>query len=235
MAEERDFLRAVLADPSLATPRLVYADWLDDQSDPLSARKAAVIRLEARLAETPERSLNRVRFTHQLQRLAAGLDAEWLAAVAHPALEACRLRFAFECPARWDRLTPTADVRVRHCGSCDRAVHYCDTIADARRHAAAGECVAVSPALVRRPDDLSPPRARVVAGRIRLSEGQLERLRIAVARGSRIGQPERVDDPEPPGPGIRPARDEEPDEPKQPKPVRRPKRPKRVRPEELEE
>lgn len=203
MTDEEAFLRAILAAPSLTTPRLVYADWLDDLSDPLSAGKAAFIRLEARLTETPERSLNRVRFVRQLQQLAVGLDPEWLAAVSHPALEACRLRFQFQCPARWDRLTPTDHLRARHCASCDRTVHYCNTIADARRHAAAGNCVAVSLALVRRPDDLTPPRPSLAAGRIRLSGEQLERLRIAVASGARVGQLESVQDPEPSAPGVR--------------------------------
>lgn len=226
MTDEDAFLRAILDAPTLSTPRLVYADWLDDQADPFSARKAAYIRLEARLAETPERSLNRVRFTRQLRQLAVGLDADWLAVVAHPALEACRVRFQFECPARWDRLTPTADVRVRYCGSCDRAVFFCDTLADAQRHAAVGECVAITPALVRRQDDLTPLRPPD------LPPEQIDLLRLRTVRAGGL-----IFESPPSRPMKRPAREEEPNYPHEwpLRPEPRKRRSKRVRPEDTED
>lgn len=229
MTDEDAFLRAVLADPAAATPRLVYADWLDDQGDPVSDRKARFIRLEERLAETPERSLNHIRFVGSLQQLAAGLDPEWLAVVGHPALEACRLRFQFECPARWDRLTPTTDPRVRHCASCDRAVFHCDTIDEARRHAAAGECVAVSPVLVRRPDDLLPP----YLGPLRDRPAALQRVAVMGRLPGRRYAPRKLVGPAtPPDP-----RDEPIERPKQRgrKQHHRDRRQKHVRLDEFDE
>jgi uncharacterized protein (TIGR02996 family) len=157
MHDEADFLRALLDNPADDIARLVYADWLDEQGSPACATRAEFLRLECRMALAPEQSLNRVRWQNQLRQIAVNLDPDWLVAVSHPRLEACRLRFRFQCPARWDKLTPTAAPKVRFCESCRRSVHYCDTIDDARQHATAGECVAVSPALVRWVGDLVPP------------------------------------------------------------------------------
>ena len=46
---ESAFLRAVLADPADDAPRLIYADWLDEQGDP----RGEFMRVQCRLAELP--------------------------------------------------------------------------------------------------------------------------------------------------------------------------------------
>jgi carbon storage regulator CsrA len=46
---EAAFLRAVLADPADDAPRLIYADWLDEQGDP----RGEFIRVQCRLAQLP--------------------------------------------------------------------------------------------------------------------------------------------------------------------------------------
>lgn len=161
MTTEDAFLRAILHNPADDTPRLVYADWLDEQGDDASRRKAEFLRFEAEAAKLPDETLRRAAVNSDIRKRAAELDARWLAVVSHPELEACRLRFEFECPMHWTKLTATEDEKVRFCESCKREVHYCDTIEEARDHAWKGECVAVSLALVRRPLDLS---RRTVAG-----------------------------------------------------------------------
>jgi uncharacterized protein (TIGR02996 family) len=54
MSERDDFLRAILANPADDAPRLVYADWLDDQGE--SAR-AEFIRVQVAMARLPEPEL----------------------------------------------------------------------------------------------------------------------------------------------------------------------------------
>lgn len=44
------FLEAILQNPNDDTPRLVYADWLDEQGDPPSAARAEFIRVQCALA-----------------------------------------------------------------------------------------------------------------------------------------------------------------------------------------
>ena len=51
--------------------------------------------------------------------------------------------FSFQCPQRWDRLTPTNQPTVRHCTTCDRDVQLALTEADFRRYQEQGACVAV--------------------------------------------------------------------------------------------
>jgi uncharacterized protein (TIGR02996 family) len=165
--EEATFLSAIRQVPNDDTARLVYADWLEEQGDPTCKTKADFIRLELQMAVSPEQGLNRIRWLNQLQKLAATLDPEWLRFVSHPKLEACRLAFQFECPKQWNRLTPSDTPNVRFCESCERNVHYCDTLDEARAYAARGDCVAVTLALIRRPADLLPPEPMEVPAWVR--------------------------------------------------------------------
>src|SRR5438067_8376736 len=44
------FWKAICAEPDEDTPRLVFADWLDEQGDPASAARAEFIRAQIELA-----------------------------------------------------------------------------------------------------------------------------------------------------------------------------------------
>jgi|GEM_PF-2485800 len=173
MHDEAGFLSAIRQTPADDVTRLVFADWLDEQDDPGCKLKAEFIRLELRMAETPEKSLNRVRWLKQLQKLAAQLSPSWLAVVSHPKLEACRVSFQFRCPKQWEKLTRTNDAKVRFCEGCKQHVHYCDTLQEAQTHATNGHCVALSLALVRKPNDLLP---QSINQPIHLTPDQIERI-----------------------------------------------------------
>jgi uncharacterized protein (TIGR02996 family) len=100
----------------------------------------------------------------RLQELAAGFDVIWLALVSDPEIEGCgkstgddwRLRFDFVCDRTWADLQPTDDTTVRHCAACNKNVHYCDNLADAREHSAENHCIAVDIGVIRRDGDLIP-------------------------------------------------------------------------------
>src|SRR5438477_9044055 len=49
MMEHEHFLQAILADPEADSPRLIYADWLEEQGDP----RGEFIRLQCALAVLP--------------------------------------------------------------------------------------------------------------------------------------------------------------------------------------
>lgn len=154
MADEEGFLRAILANPTDDLPRLVYADWLDEQQTDETTRKAEFLRLECELSvSTPPKKV-RQRMGRRLQVLAANLDTSWLAVVSKVELENCGVQFEFQCPKRWEQLTPLQATDRRFCTECQREVVYCDTIMDARQHAWAGECVAVDLGVIRRDRDL---------------------------------------------------------------------------------
>src|SRR3954463_15201453 len=51
MTSEEAFVQAILADPEDDTPRLVFADWLDEHGQ---HARAEFIRLQCRLAAAPE-------------------------------------------------------------------------------------------------------------------------------------------------------------------------------------
>lgn len=186
--EEGSFLSVIRQAPADDTARLVYADWLDEQDDPLAPAKAHFLRLTARLLE-PNRSPHwRKARRKELQPLAAALPTEWLAVVSRLKVEQCggkraiareqrevRELFDFVCDRRWDEMVTTGDDAVRFCERCRENVHYCDTIMAAREHARHGHCVAVDLGIIRRDGDLNPPWRGLVRGRI--SWNRLEQLR----------------------------------------------------------
>jgi uncharacterized protein (TIGR02996 family) len=156
MSDEAAFLNAVLFDPQDEAPRLVYADWLDEQEDPAAAAKATFVRTDARLKLLPDRHRGREPLVSQLKALARHLDPGWLSVVSRLPIENCTL-IANRCPKRWEGLEPTDAVNVRFCSECERTVHYCPTIQAARKHALAGDCIAVDVAIPRKDGDLEKP------------------------------------------------------------------------------
>jgi uncharacterized protein (TIGR02996 family) len=189
---EDEFLKKILEDPADDTPRLVYADWLDEQGDPLSSANSQFLRLTARMRLPKRPNGDRAK----LQKLAAKLDTDWLGVVSRLKLEGCgakrdasdildgyRRLFAFLCDQKWDEMTPTDDDAVRRCEKCLAKVHYCDTLVTARQHAGRGHCVALDLGIIRRPGDLFPTRVMIrgkitVEGARRLREQERERNRI---------------------------------------------------------
>jgi uncharacterized protein (TIGR02996 family) len=85
VSEDEAFIRAVVDGPGDDTPRLVYADWLDDRSDP----RGPYLRAECEWAQ-PWRSGERPADSPELRELGAGLDPVWVARVSRPPLGVCR-------------------------------------------------------------------------------------------------------------------------------------------------
>src|SRR5262249_3880566 len=145
--------------------RLVYADWLDEQADERSRRKAAFLRITAGLSDPTKKAGWRKARRKELQALAAELDTHWLAGASRRKVGNWRVKggewqgrylgyFDFLCDRQWGEMTPTEDAAVRFCEGCTQYVHYCDTIAVARLHAQQGHCVAVDLGIIRRDGDL---------------------------------------------------------------------------------
>jgi uncharacterized protein (TIGR02996 family) len=168
MPTDADFLRKLLDNPAEDTVRLVYADWLDEQSDPESIAKAAFLRGTVSLSAPSLPARKRKVAKKKLQKLAAGLETEWLGVVSKLKLENCQkkesppltrgLRQAFQviCNKKWEELAPTDAPGARFCESCRESVYYCDTIVVAREHAESGHCVAIDLGVIRRRGDLDP-------------------------------------------------------------------------------
>jgi len=80
VTDDEAFIRAVVDSPGDDTPRLVYADWLDDHADP----RGPYLRAEVELART-----GTVACEKKLLSLAPGLDAIWRARVTRPPFGVC--------------------------------------------------------------------------------------------------------------------------------------------------
>src|SRR5262249_30173884 len=147
---EDGFLAAIRLEPADDTARLVFADWLDEQDDPAFKQKSAFIRLELQLATDPDADF--VALSIQIQQRATQLPADWLAAVSHPKIEGCPARLERSCPAVWSNLAPTQDPHARTCESCRQTVRFASNSAEVHEYNHRGFCMAVTPAIPRRPD-----------------------------------------------------------------------------------
>lgn len=70
-----DFLQAVLAHPEEDVPRLIYADWLEEQGD---AERAEYIRIQCELPHLPYDSLRRVSLVRRVIELERAHQQDWL-------------------------------------------------------------------------------------------------------------------------------------------------------------
>lgn len=96
MNEDGAFIRAIVASPGDDTPRLIYADWLDDRDDPRGTYLRAEVEWAKswRVGERPVES-------SQLREMTNGLDLVWVGRVSRPPVGMCcdHLRFT-ECGPR---------------------------------------------------------------------------------------------------------------------------------------
>jgi uncharacterized protein (TIGR02996 family) len=71
------FLEAILQNPEDDTPRLVYADWLDEQGDPASTARADFIRLQCALALGSLAESRRIELQARQQHLLERFSRQW--------------------------------------------------------------------------------------------------------------------------------------------------------------
>jgi uncharacterized protein (TIGR02996 family) len=137
-----NLVNAIHESPRDPAPRLVYADWLEEQGDEVSRLQAEYLRVECELDASPADSLRRPRLRKQLQALRRRVGKEWWRALDWAPVERC-ISFLYRCPKRWDTLAPTANPAVRHCDACKEEVYYCSDVSEAEAHAEQGRCVAI--------------------------------------------------------------------------------------------
>src|SRR5437762_759494 len=74
MSAEQGFLSAICETPDDDAPRLVYADWLDDNGQP---DRAEFVRLQCRLARMEEWADGRDELVRREQRLLKDNEKKW--------------------------------------------------------------------------------------------------------------------------------------------------------------
>ncbi|MBX9580984.1 MAG: TIGR02996 domain-containing protein [Gemmataceae bacterium] len=101
-ADQRALLAAVVATPDDDTPRLVYADWLDDHGDPV---QAGYIRESVRLARLPANDPGRPGLEKRLTAVLEDNADEWAVALGRaPAATGMCYRRGFVHTIRYHRL-----------------------------------------------------------------------------------------------------------------------------------
>jgi uncharacterized protein (TIGR02996 family) len=78
---EAVFLREVLDRPDDDTPRLVYADWLEEHGDEIAQARAELIRAQCELERLPEDDPARAALARRCRELLRAHGREWLAPV----------------------------------------------------------------------------------------------------------------------------------------------------------
>lgn len=77
MNQEQAFLQAIREAPEDDAPRLIYADWLEEQGSAAHTARAAFVRIQCRLAELPEDDPARGRLEDEAADLLAEHEDEW--------------------------------------------------------------------------------------------------------------------------------------------------------------
>ncbi len=101
MNEDEAFIRAIVDSPGDDTPRLVYADWLDERDDP----RGPYLRAEHECARTGKK-------VKALRALGAALDAVWVYRVSRPPLGVCLRNTPFDEDSCGPQLTRAEVERV---------------------------------------------------------------------------------------------------------------------------
>jgi uncharacterized protein (TIGR02996 family) len=78
MSSEAAFLRAIRDDPDDDTPRLVFADWLEEHGDPVRAARGELMRVQCELARWVPDLRRRTQLLEREQRLLAAYRDDWL-------------------------------------------------------------------------------------------------------------------------------------------------------------
>jgi uncharacterized protein (TIGR02996 family) len=72
------FLEAILENPDDDTPRLIFADWLEERGDPASSARAEFIRVQCALAKERRTARGREALETREQQLLEEYGAEWV-------------------------------------------------------------------------------------------------------------------------------------------------------------
>lgn len=94
--EETAFIQAVLADPNNDSPRLLYADWLDEQADAAASARAEFIRIQCLLAQDRTRHPRLDKYRRRERELLRTYQAAWVAQVVRTEYSSqCRFHRGF--------------------------------------------------------------------------------------------------------------------------------------------
>lgn len=151
-ADEISFIREIMFDVTDDTPRMIYADWLDERND----SRSQFLRLDLRLSRLAADDAQVEPLQLQRSKLIRRLDRQWVSLLARSPIELCpqKVEFKFMCPKRWENLQPFGDdLSVRYCDQCGKSVTYCLTMDDVR-YRVRGQCVAIDSGVQRRAGDL---------------------------------------------------------------------------------
>lgn len=74
MVDNQAFIQAILANPTDDSPRLVYADWLEERGD----SRGEFLRIQTALTRMPKKDKRYARFRKRLKELRSTLDSETL-------------------------------------------------------------------------------------------------------------------------------------------------------------
>jgi uncharacterized protein (TIGR02996 family) len=95
MRHHPSFLQAILEAPDDDTPRLVYADWLEEHGDAAEQVRAEFIRVQVELARIPGDDPRRPALEMRQEELLAAHEAEWLLEVRKRARRGATFRRGF--------------------------------------------------------------------------------------------------------------------------------------------
>ncbi len=140
--EDLVFLRAILDVPEDRNTWLVYADWLDDRSDP----RAEFLRLMVARSLMTDDDPAHAEIESRLAHLRTELDPNWMMMFDSAPVAGCSWSRwpSSRCGLLWADMIATDVPDIRRCHQCRTAVVYCHTLEEAQLYASCGQQVALS-------------------------------------------------------------------------------------------
>ncbi len=145
MKPDAGFLEAILESPDDDTPRLVYADWLDEHGGPGESLRAEFIRAQVALARLPAEDPHRADLDQRAQALHDACGAGWQPNVPREvryipnafrrgfvALLSLPVNHWLAQPDRWNAVTPVEGLHFLNAGSHVRDLAACRHLARLR-------------------------------------------------------------------------------------------------------
>ncbi len=153
--DHQPFVEAIIASPYDDTPRLVYADWLEDLGDD----RCEYLRLECELNGLRPQDALFLELRPRFDTIRARCPRAWLAIVGRSRIANCDARSA-NCPQRWELLTRLSKPGKSYCSVCDRSVYFCRSQEEVKQMTRLGERLAIDTGITRDEYDQATHAAR---------------------------------------------------------------------------
>lgn len=134
--QHAEFIAEIHAQSHDETPRLIYADWLEENGDP----RAEYLRLECELIGLEPGDVLYEELHPRFVKLRREMPEDWLGEIGRSRVMNCG---ESQCPKLWKRMDATSIGTIKICRTCRQPIQYYASVAAAAVNALRDQRVAI--------------------------------------------------------------------------------------------